>query len=76
MMTENQKYGMMNKRFDARAKFLIRLGWRYERTEFGFAIFKRNIRWRLQAIPASTVLYADNQSWRNELIRFLKRGMF
>ena len=74
-MTENQRYGAINRRFDKRAKLLKKLGWRYERTDFGFAIFKRGLRHTVQAIPVSTVLFADNYIWRMELSNFLKRGL-
>lgn len=74
-MTENEKYGAINRRFDKRVKLLSKFGFRYERTDLGFAVMKRHVFYKPQAIPTATLLFADNQFWRNELANLLKRGL-
>jgi hypothetical protein len=76
MITSNQHYGALNKRFDRRAILLRKLGWKYTELVPGVAGFVRSD-WirigRTQAIPASLVQCADNRTWWDELSHQLRR---
>ena len=76
-MTSNEKYGGLNRRFDKRAKRLIRAGFRYEHTEYGGMFCKRR-GGRVRALAASLVMHVDNwafwdslgwMGWRKEGVR-------
>jgi hypothetical protein len=78
-LTSNQKFGAINRRFDARAKLLKKLGWKYFRLEeYGIAVFTApNVhdRKRGKTIPASVVQLATNEQWREILADKLRRGL-
>ena len=78
MLSSNQYYGGLNRRFDQRAKRLASVGYRYERIEaYGIAVFCRNTDYerKLRTIPASAVMHADRRSWIDLLKQNLKSGI-
>jgi tryptophanase len=82
-LTSNQYYGGLNKRFDKRAALLRRFGFSYQRPahacrpgeSVSVGVFVRAGRRRdWDAIPAATLLHADNRAWRDTLKDYLKTG--
>lgn len=75
-LTSNEYYGGLNRRFERRAKLLKRLGFRYEKTEYG-AVFSRKRSYRNDGcIPAATLHHADRRAWIDTLLnRGVRRGM-
>lgn len=61
MLTSNQLYRGINKRFDRRLKRLLKAGFSYEQGADGFAVICRTVYGRRRAIPAAALLYATNR---------------
>jgi hypothetical protein len=69
-MSNNQHYGMLNDRFDGRSTRLRKLGYRYESIDgYGIAIFTAIRFGKRYAIPAATVMNADEIVWSDQLER-------
>lgn len=83
-MTTNQLYRGMNRRFDRRARFLARFGYKYNHVFVGrcdneyfhpahLGVFVRQDYHHAEAITASAVLYASPTCWRSLLASSLRR---
>lgn len=73
-MTSNQYYGALNRRFDKRARFLIKLGFAYSvLPETNIAVFSRPRPFRFNGIAASAVMLAPPRVWRDKLPGLLQR---
>jgi hypothetical protein len=66
-MTQNQKYGGLNRRFDRRAARLIGMGFKYVQAAPGVGAFIKTKYSRDKGISAGTVLYADNANFYDAL---------
>jgi len=71
-LTSKQYYHGLNRRFVKRAAQLHRFGFRYQRTELGFAVFTREPRgyWprsHVSTIPAEVLHHASNRAWIDRL---------
>jgi hypothetical protein len=65
-MTKNDRYGLINTRFDERASVLRKAGFKYEHVEdYGIAVFAyRELGMKKpHTIQASAVMYADDYFW-------------
>ena len=75
MLTSNQLYGGLNRRFDRRASLLCRLGFKYVAIAEKIAAFQRAYPFgRSAIIPAAMVMHATNACWRDHLASTLSRG--
>ena len=74
-MTSNQRYAALNRRFERRARFLRRLGFRYRRVpEIDRAVFsRRGVLRREDIVTADEVMLACPAIWRDMLARLLRR---
>jgi hypothetical protein len=74
-MTSNQRYAALNRRFERRAKFLRRFGFRYLRVpEIDRAVFaRRGVLRREDIVTAAEVMLACPAIWRDMLARLLRR---
>lgn len=68
-LTSNQMYRAMNRRFDARVRFLRRFGFVYESVGKGLAALVRVRHGKTQAISASLLLTAPNRLYRDFVLR-------
>ena len=75
-MTNNEYYGKLNDRYDARADVLRQLGYKYERVEeYGIAVFvlrRPVIRTTPHAIPSAVLLHAEDRAW-DDILAYAKR---
>lgn len=74
MLTSNQHYGGLNRRFDKRARLLKRFGWTYECVlPYRVGVFVRSRYHKTQAIAASGVMNMCRRNWQDLLGRELHR---
>lgn len=74
MLTSNQFYGGLNRRFDKRVALLARFGFKSVVNEFGaFMVRSRGPGFKQVAIANSAILHCSQRAWLDKLAVTLNR---